>query len=232
MADAVHRPGYGLLAALGWYIVYQLKLAGSLEPAYLLIEAQARPRIDGRIFALPVGEHVGIPIAEALALTDFLAEDVGIDLLQRLVHDSYLADHILQVYQTAGLKLGTLMQRQDIIVQRQAHERHLLVLQQPHQTRWQSYPAETEEETHVGCGDLQERHLEPLASLEGRARLGIDAQQAMGKQVIDRTAGLSLGQYRDDTAGECHLRQLRDGLLVHLVVYLFNHLYVCFAQQR
>lgn len=161
----------GLLAALSWYSVYQLKLACGLEPVYLLIEAQARPRIDGRILALPIGEHVSIPVAESLALADFPAEDVGVYLLQRLVHDTYLAHHILQVYQTAGLKLGTLMQRQEIVVQRQAHEGHLLVLQQPHQARWQSDPAEAEKETHVGCGDLQERHLEPLAPLEGRPRL-------------------------------------------------------------
>ena len=57
-------------------------IAGELKALELIIKTDARPSIGGGIALLTLGEDVGLPIGETLALADLLAKEIGIQLLK------------------------------------------------------------------------------------------------------------------------------------------------------
>ena len=77
--------GFAFLFRSGLFDGYQLVVAGLGETADFLVEADAGPGVGGGIETLAVGKRVGLPVGEPLALANLLVEEVGIELLQRLV---------------------------------------------------------------------------------------------------------------------------------------------------
>ena len=72
----------------------QFVVARTRQAAKLVIEIDAGPGIRGSVHTLAVGQHVGLPVGEALALTNLLMEQVGVEFLERHVLDTY-ATHLV-----------------------------------------------------------------------------------------------------------------------------------------
>ena len=96
--------GFAFLFRSGLFDGHQLIVAGLGETADFLVEADAGPGVGGGIETLAVGKRVGLPVGEPLALADLLVEEVGIELLQRLVLDARRPTSFCKSTNIPGLK--------------------------------------------------------------------------------------------------------------------------------
>lgn len=86
-----------------------------------MVYLQAGPGISGCVALLGSGQFLGFPVAQLLALRDFLPEEDGINLLQAQLFDAEELDFFLQLHNAAWLKRGPSVKHHEVVVQRKPY---------------------------------------------------------------------------------------------------------------
>ena len=150
-------------------------------------------------------------------------EEVGIELLQRLVLDAQAAYLVLQIDKHTWLEVGAVVQRQQVVAQRQSHHGHRGILQQTNDSWRHADAVETKQETGVVGRNLKQRHLVVLSLAEGGACLGVNAQYGLRQQIIDGALSLTRCEDGDNAPWKLDHGKSRNQSFVKLGINCFLH---------
>ena len=163
---------------------YHAVLARKAKLFQVLVDAYAGPGIGGSIQLLCLGQGVGLPVGQALALGNlFLKKEC---MIQALFFDAERGHVVLQLHPVAHARvfLVAAAQHGEIIFQRQADFEHV-VLKELFQEVRQPEVVQAEQEAGSVSAD-QEGHLVDGSLPERRACFGVHPHQYMGIEVITR----------------------------------------------
>jgi hypothetical protein len=145
----------------------------------------------GCVFALCVGQIVGFPVGQLLALCDFLTEEIGVNFLQAHVLNAQGLHLMLELDERSGFEIPAFAQLR-MSPERESDLRDGVVAEQADDGVGHVDAVETEEEGHVAGGHLQQGYLMVDIPAEGGACLGVESQnRLLHRKSTARSASLS-----------------------------------------
>lgn len=96
-------------------------LGDELSGDEVVVQAQARPSINGGVLLLGNRERFGFPVAEPLALGYALLKDNAVDALQAAVNDAVRTHKLLKVNEPFGHKFAYAMENEEVVLERKPY---------------------------------------------------------------------------------------------------------------
>ena len=183
----------------------------------VFIDQERCPSVRRSITRL-LGREVGIfPIGELLRLGNLTTKTDGEDFLQAQIEDAVLRDHRLDIDTVSGREITASAQSIDIIFEGQANLTDIGVGEDVGERLGHTYMSKAEEIAAIVRSYLDERRRIMGAPLKTGSRFGIDAQDALRREIGNGIRYLLFAVDDDYFAFESRDRHKLQQILVNMM---------------